>query len=162
MPLFLVRHAQAGSRQEFQGPDDTIRPLTGRGRHQAADIAGIVKDMAAGLPTTVLTSPYRRCIETIAPFSAAIAQPYVIDERLAEGPTEPACVFVREVAPLLQTQAIVLCSHGDILPKILETLHYEDDLDLGSEPRVQKASIWMLDTDADFRFDRAVYFKPPC
>ena len=36
--LFLVRHAKAGSRTDWDA-DDFARPLTGKGRRQAAAIA---------------------------------------------------------------------------------------------------------------------------
>ena len=38
MSLFLVRHAKAGNRSEWQG-DDHIRPLTPKGWRQAEAIA---------------------------------------------------------------------------------------------------------------------------
>lgn len=162
MPLFLVRHAQAGSRADYSGPDDSLRPLTGRGRHQAADIAGLVIDMAQGLPMTIRTSPYRRCVETVAPLSAATGLDLIVDERLAEGPTDGACAHAREIAADLSDRAEVWCSHGDILPAVLEMLLRDDALDLGVEPRVQKGSIWVLDGGADGRYHRAVYLRPPC
>ena len=161
MPLILVRHAQAGSRQDFHG-DDTLRPLTGRGRHQAADIAGLVKEFATGLDITIRTSPYRRCVETIAPLAASLGIVAAIDSSLAEGPTEEARRAVRIVAPLLSKQAEVWCSHGDIIPAVIEMLAVQDGLDLGKEPRVQKGSIWVLGTDDDGAFNEARYIGPTC
>lgn len=161
MPLILIRHAQAGSRQDFHG-DDVLRPLTGRGRHQAADIAGLVKESAAGLDITIRTSPYRRCVETIAPLAASLGIVASVESNLAEGPTEEARRAVRVIAPLLNKHAEVWCSHGDIIPAVIEMLAVQDGLDLGKEPRVQKGSVWILRTDEDGSFNEATYLGPTC
>jgi 8-oxo-(d)GTP phosphatase len=159
--LFLVRHAQAGSRSDFAG-DDLLRPLTGRGRHQAADIAGLIVDMIGTDPPTILSSPYRRCLETIAPLSAAVGVAVVVDPMLAEGPTDEARAQVRRIAAQVRNNHVVWCSHGDILPAVLEMLAAQDGLELGHDARVQKGSIWVLDVNADIVFDRAVYLRPTC
>lgn len=161
MTLFLVRHAQAGSRSGFPG-DDTLRPLTGRGRHQAADIAGLLLDLGGSRPITVRTSPYRRCIETVAPYAAATGLEVRSDPWLGEGPTEDARVFVRTIAPMMIDRSEVWCSHGDVIPAVIEMLAAQDGLDLGPDPRVQKASVWALDVGADDRYTAARYFGPTC
>ena len=161
MPLFLVRHAQAGSRSDFAG-DDLLRSLTGRGRHQAADIAGLVKEMTGPLALTIRTSPYRRCIETAAPLAAACGLDFVVDDMLAEGPTEVARHQVRAIEASMQTRAEVWCSHGDIIPAVIEMLATQDGLDLGRDPRVQKGSIWVLSTNDEGRYSNATYIGPTC
>jgi 8-oxo-(d)GTP phosphatase len=160
MPLFLVRHAQAGSRHDYGGDDDTMRPLSSRGRHQAADLAGVIESIAGTLPSTIRTSPFRRCVQTIAPYGAIVDEAVEIDGRLAEGPAGPAFTWVREVASTLGARAHVWCSHGDIIPAILEMLAVEDGLDLGPSPKVPKASIWVLDASDGARYDRATYVGP--
>ncbi len=155
MTVFLVRHAQAGSRKGFDG-DDRARPLTSEGRHQSSDIAGILADMGA---TRTLSSPYRRCIETIAPAAAALGLHVEVDERLAEGSTDGAIALVRS----LSRSGAAICSHGDIIPAILEMVDREDAVELGREPRCQKGSIWILEPDPGLpgRFATAVYVPPP-
>jgi broad specificity phosphatase PhoE len=149
--VFLVRHAQAGSRKAFEG-NDRARRLTGEGRHQAADIAGLLVDLGA---TRTLTSPYRRCIETIAPAAAALGLAYEVDERLAEGPADGAIELVRS----LSRSGAAICSHGDIIPAILEVVDREDAVVLGRDPRCQKGSIWILEPDPGLpgRFAGATY-----
>ncbi len=161
MPLLLVRHAQAGSRTGFAG-DDMLRPLTGRGRHQAADIAGLLLDLIGTRPVVLRSSPYRRCIETVAPYAAATGLQLHVEPWLAEGPTEEARDRVRAISPSMRDRAEVWCSHGDIIPAVIEMLAAEDHLDLGVEPRVQKASIWVLDVDPDDRYAAATYLGPTC
>ena len=151
MTLFLVRHAQAGSRKAHDG-DDRDRRLTAEGRHQAADIAGLLVDFGV---TRVLTSPYRRCIETVAPAAAALGFEVELDERLAEGPADGAIALARSLA----RSGAVLCSHGDIIPAILAVVDREDAVELGREPRCQKGSIWVLEPDPGLpgRFSTALY-----
>ncbi len=161
MPLFLVRHAQAGSRSGFDG-DDTLRPLTGRGRHQAADIAGLLLDLIGGLPATIRSSPYRRCIETVAPYAAAAGLELHVEPWLGEGPADEAHGFVRSCAPAMHDRAEVWCSHGDIIPAVIELLAAEDGLKLTAESRVQKGSIWVLETGRDDRYAGATYIGPTC
>lgn len=161
MSLFLVRHAQAGSRSEFAS-DDLVRPLTGRGRHQAADIAGLILAIVGTEPTTIRSSPYRRCLETVAPLGAALGVDVTVDPMLAEGPTEEARAQIRRIAAEVRISHTVWCSHGDILPAVLEMVAVQDGLDLGRDARVQKGSIWVLDVDENNVFDRAVYLRPTC
>ncbi|MFZ9325595.1 MAG: SixA phosphatase family protein, partial [Ilumatobacteraceae bacterium] len=68
MPVYLVRHAKAGSRNDFDG-DDRERPLTNSGRRQAAALA---TRLAALSPSIIMSSPYRRCVETLEPLAVAI------------------------------------------------------------------------------------------
>lgn len=151
MTVFLVRHAQAGSRKGFDG-DDRARRLTAEGRHQSADIAGLLVDLGA---TAVLSSPYRRCIETVAPAAAALGQSVEIDERLGEGPADGAIELVRR----LSRSGAAICSHGDVIPAILEIVGREDAVEFAREPRCQKGSIWILEPDPGLpgRFSSAVY-----
>jgi phosphohistidine phosphatase len=62
MQIWLVRHALAAERDEFDGPD-AERPLTARGRKQFRDFAGWLAAEAAR-PNVVFTSPLVRAIET--------------------------------------------------------------------------------------------------
>ena len=54
--LLLVRHAAAGDRAAWKG-DDRLRPLDGRGRQQAAWLAGVLSGFRM---RRLLSSPFRR------------------------------------------------------------------------------------------------------
>jgi 8-oxo-dGTP diphosphatase len=155
MTILLLRHAQAGSRSDWRGVDDRDRPLTREGRRQAADLV----DALADIPVEeVRSSPYRRCIESVAPIAARLGLPIVIDEALAEGPTAPGLDLVRRLA----TRTVILCSHGDVIPGVLSALQTSDHLDLGPAPRCQKGSVWFIEPRSDGeRFVAATYVAPP-
>ncbi len=57
----LVRHADAGSKQEWIGPD-ADRPLSTVGWRQAKGLVGLLGDFPAA---RLLTSPALRCRQTV-------------------------------------------------------------------------------------------------
>ena len=75
MPLYLVRHAKAGSRNDFDG-NDIDRPLTSSGHRQAVDLC---RRLAAVSPSVLVSSPYQRCIETLEPLAVAMDVPVGVD-----------------------------------------------------------------------------------
>jgi 2,3-bisphosphoglycerate-dependent phosphoglycerate mutase len=72
--LLLVRHCESSGPQ----PD---APLTDRGRDQASRLA---RFLAAYPVDALVTSPFRRARETIAPFARTSGLPLAVDPRLAE------------------------------------------------------------------------------
>ena len=155
MTVYLLRHANAGSRSKWTG-DDRLRPLNAWGRYQAADIVDVMGELGI---TRIISSPYRRCVQTVAPLAAALGLPIEISEDLAEGPGAPA---IRLTRSLVNDQA-VLCSHGDIIPAVLDALVLHDALSLGPDAKCQKASIWILEPDLHRTdaFASASYIPPP-
>jgi phosphohistidine phosphatase SixA len=140
MPLHLVRHAKAGSRQEWTG-DDTERPLSPKGWDQANGL----KKAFDGVPITrVLSSPYVRCVQTVEPMAEAHGLQVQLEPRLAEGePFEP-------VLDLLTTlpDHTVLCSHGDIVPDVIDALARRGTKIKG-EPDWRKGARWELVREGD-------------
>jgi phosphohistidine phosphatase len=61
--LYIVRHAYAGQHGDPHYPDDSLRPLTDKGRKQFSRVAK--KLVRRGFaPEVVVTSPYVRCRQT--------------------------------------------------------------------------------------------------
>ncbi len=138
--LLLVRHAQAGERR--LGPADVDRPLDARGVAQAEALAVLLApllDAEAATPH-VLSSPAARCRTTVAPLAAALRVPVAVDDTLWEG--SDVTVLHARLAGL--TGPTVWCSHGDVIPGLL-TMLARRGVDLGANPRCQKASTWVLD-----------------
>ena len=152
MPLILVRHAVAESRRGWDEPD-LIRPLNERGTKQAA---ALVDQLAPYPVARVLSSPYLRCTQTVAPLAVAAGVDLEESDALAEGMSRDAVALVRGLAG----STAALCSHGDVIPRVLQTLVIEDELDLGPDPRWQKGSSWVLDSEGG-RFTSARYLPPP-
>ena len=108
MTSVLLRHASAGDRDDWDGPD-LLRPLDPRGRRQAAELVELLRPFGV---RRILTSPYTRCVETVEPLAATLGLPVEEDERLTEGAGPGA----RE---LLQENGVVACTHGDIVQDVL-------------------------------------------
>ncbi|MEY2476681.1 MAG: 8-oxo-(d)GTP phosphatase [Actinomycetota bacterium] len=152
MPLLFVRHAVAADRHDWMA-DDEHRPLRKRGRRQAEALVPIL----AGFDVErVLSSPFVRCVETVIPLAAARGCPVEETTDLAERSTHDAVALVRSLAG----RNAVLCSHGDVIPRVLEHLVVHDGLDLGHDPRWAKASTWVLEDDGE-RVVKAFYLEPP-
>jgi broad specificity phosphatase PhoE len=147
----LVRHAKAGSRHNFVGPDDD-RPLTKKGLVQAAGIAEV---LALQHPTRLLTSPLLRCVETLQPLADAVGLPIEIDARLAEGSSYNTVLELIEQLP----EGSVLCSHGDVIPAVIDAL-LRRGAELASEPDHRKGAIWELERERG-EIVRIRAFAPP-
>jgi 8-oxo-dGTP diphosphatase len=154
MALFLVRHGHAGRRDEWDEPD-RIRPLSPRGRRQAAGLVDLLSDRGVA---RVLSSPYLRCAETVEPLATELGLVVEESPELAEDtPTVDAVALLRR----LGGAAVVACSHGDVIPEVLDVFAAEDGLDLPAGYPYAKGSTWELETEGG-RFVRARYLPPPC
>ena len=108
MTSVLLRHASAGDRDHWDGPDH-LRPLDERGRRQAAELVELLRPF--GL-RRVISSPYVRCVDTVVPLAAALGVPVEEDDRLAEGASSGA-------EELLQEDGVLACTHGDVVYDVL-------------------------------------------
>jgi 8-oxo-dGTP diphosphatase len=150
MSVFVVRHAKAGHRHSWEG-DDHVRPLSKPGWAQAAAIA----DRLAGeMITSLHASPYARCLQTLEPLADRLGMKVIPDERLAEGAS-----FVDSLGLLLEAgDGAVLCSHGDVIPELIDSLHRRG-MELAGRPDWRKGTIWVLEVEGDRPIRGAV--EPP-
>ncbi|MFG3439180.1 NUDIX domain-containing protein [Nonomuraea sp. NPDC047897] len=115
VPLVVVRHGTAGSRQEWRG-DDALRPLDAEGVAQAATMAAV---LPAYRPRTLLSSPSRRCVQTLEPYADDGVR---LEPLLSEELQDP--VRTPELVAGLRGPAVV-CSHGKVLPDLIRALSGE-------------------------------------
>jgi 8-oxo-dGTP diphosphatase len=135
MALFLVRHAKAGHR-EF-GPVDRERSLSADGRTQAA---ALVTTLASTKVSRILSSPYARCRQTLTPLAEATGLPLESKPELSEGaPFEPVLQLLEELP-----DGAVLCSHGDLIPDVMQALMRRGLVVHGDE-HWTKGSVWVLE-----------------
>src|SRR6185436_20026352 len=82
MLLHLLRHADAGDPQAWQGPD-SIRPLSAKGRRQSKRLGDHLS--AAGFKTDVIvTSPKIRAEQTADIVGERLGVAVTVDDRLAD------------------------------------------------------------------------------
>ncbi|CAN5879169.1 8-oxo-(d)GTP phosphatase [soil metagenome] len=149
--LYLVRHGAAGDRSKWSGPDEE-RPLTKKGRAQAGVIADRLDQVGI---EQVLSSPYVRCVETVADLASRIGLTVEPHDALAEGPNRKSIVALLE--KIAGTTA-VLCSHGDVIPATLESLE-RMGVRFRSEYAWAKGSTWLITHDGD-KYCEARYLPP--
>ena len=110
MTIVLLRHASAGDRLDWER-DDMLRPLDDRGRAQALALRDTLLRRGVSL---VLSSPYVRCSETVAPLAASLGVAVELDDRLAEGAGGAGAR-----ALLAERDGCVACTHGDIVEELI-------------------------------------------
>jgi len=140
----VVRHACAGHKEDWDGDDDDARPLDPAGATQAEALAAIV---AAEGPTRLLSSPARRCIDTLAPLAAALGLEVEVEPALRRA---TGVELVRLLAAD-EHDGAALCTHGEVMEPALPVLRAAglevagdaDDGDL-----LLKGAAWRLDRAA--------------
>ncbi len=153
MALYLVRHANAGSRSDWDGPDRD-RPLSDKGRRQAQGLVHLLADRPV---RRVLSSPYLRCVQTVEPLAEKLGVPVEEVAALAE---DAAAADAVELLRALDGTTAVVCTHGDLVPPILDTLAASDGLPLPPGYPFAKGSTWELDV-LNGRWLSAHYLPPP-
>lgn len=148
---YLIRHAHAGNRSDWDQPD-TARPLSDKGRRQAEHLASFLADRPIG---QVLSSPARRCTETIAPLAQRLDKPVQSSTALFEGADAQGVVTLLDG---LGDDEVVLCSHGDLIPEVIRLLRLRGMQLLGDAGN-QKGAVWILHHDGE-RYDKAEYVPP--
>lgn len=147
VPLFLIRHGNAGVRDNLDLTDGQ-RPLDGLGRDHAAAIA---KRLSAEPIEAIFSSPALRCQQTVAPLATSLGLTIEITSELFEGASSSSSIaFIRS----LTNRTAVLCSHGDVIPDVLRNLEVGGSRVDGRG--CAKGSIWQLDNGTE-RIESAVY-----
>lgn len=78
--VVLVRHARSVPSKP-DGPSEFQRPLTAEGNLQAH---GLVRELSARIPTTVVSSPYLRAVQTVRPLALALGLTVGVEHELRE------------------------------------------------------------------------------
>ncbi|WP_326644895.1 NUDIX hydrolase [Streptosporangium sp. NBC_01755] len=114
-PLVLVRHALAGNRQDWEGDDDD-RPLDESGLRQAEVLASV---LGAFRPAELVSSPSRRCVQTLEPYAERAGLPVRLEPVLSEThhDFQGSLLLVEEA--LASNRPTTLCGHGKTLPELI-------------------------------------------
>ena len=148
----IVRHAAAGDRSKWKGKDHS-RPLTKKGRKQAAAIADALADRGI---ERIFSSPTARCIETVEPLAKRVGAKIEVSDALDEGPDIDAAYDL--IGGVVGHNA-VFSSHGDVIPAVINRLMWAG-LTLESRFYCSKASTWEVGVDGG-RFSTGRYIPPP-
>jgi 8-oxo-dGTP diphosphatase len=144
--LLLVRHASAGNRSHFDGPDE-LRPLDRRGRAQARRLAEVLPLFC---PRVLATAEPVRCRETMTPLAEELGLgvdllPEVGEERFQADPEAGITAVERLLTPRADPGVTVVCSQGGAIPSVLLALGVRRDAPGGTPwPPSAKGSVWAL------------------
>ncbi len=152
MTLYLIRHADAGSRDPYSSSDH-LRGLSEDGLRQAARIADRLGDSGV---SRIISSPYPRCVQTVAPLAERLGLSVEFHRALAEGAFGPdAAELLWELADV----EAVLCSHGDVIPDVIDLL-VDTGTFIDGRCGSAKGSIWTITSDGESLLT-ASYAKTP-
>ncbi|EIK84137.1 MutT1 protein [Gardnerella vaginalis 1500E] len=135
--LLLVRHGKAESRKTWQGSEAT-RPITPLG---AAASYALGRELACYAPNKIISSPWKRCLETVAAFSRDSSLPIEQVAELTEDhhekqPKSTLSVLIKEIQNLesnaqntsaasnaiAANNATVMCLHRPIIGTFFDYL----------------------------------------
>ena len=138
-PLYVIRHAKAGVRSLWEGPDEA-RPLTRRGRKQAGRLVERFRGLELG---RVLSSPYVRCVQTVEPLAAERDLALEPAPALAEG---AAVEDTLELIASLDGRPTALCGHGREIRAMIDRVRDGGATIDGTG--IAKGSVWVLDRES--------------
>ena len=151
--MHVIRHAKAKSRLAWEEPDE-LRPLTKRGRREAAAIAARLGEEPLA---RLVSSPYVRCVRTLEPLAVALDLPIETTDVLAEGADGDRAAEL--MLSLAGDGSIACCTHGDVLLDIVDVVA-ESGVALDAPRAAPVASTWVL-TVQDGRFVGARFVDQP-
>jgi phosphohistidine phosphatase SixA len=147
---YLLRHAHAGDKRAWAGPD-SARPLSGAGRREAHGLLTQLRDYPI---SRILSSPTVRCLQTVEPLARRRGLRVESTDVLGvdADPTDLSALLLDPVA----AQAVV-CSHGELIGVALNRLVGEKFE--GASLSWPKGSTWVLEV-AEGRVEDARYLPP--
>ncbi|WP_038373660.1 NUDIX hydrolase [Brachybacterium phenoliresistens] len=117
VPIVIQRHAAALSRAKWRKGEKS-RPLNSKGKQQAKALPPVID---AFDPGRVVTSPWKRCRDTVEPFAKLggmdiVEKPELTEAGHADHPSRTRAVMDRV---LQEAQPTVVCTHRPVLPTVI-------------------------------------------
>ena len=113
--VYLVRHAHAGKKAQWPGPD-VARPLSAQGHMEAL---GLINQLGAYPLGRILSSPAERCLQTVQPLAARLGRP--VEQEVLLG-VDGTGTGVLELLAGRGLDQVVLCTHGEIIGEVFDEL----------------------------------------
>jgi len=129
--FILLRHARAG--RKLRDPDrDFKRHLDGKGEQVARALPEVITSQMD--PEMILSSPFRRCVETVEPLGEALGLRVLEDESFTPGHSRRA---VRKGFRDIAADSVV-CTHGEVIAALFD-----------EEVRCAKGAFWVVERRGD-------------
>lgn len=153
----MVRHAHAGAKDRWAG-DDRLRPLDARGRSEARSL---VETLAPLAPVRIVSSPMRRCVETVEPLARQLGLSVERCDALLPDAGAEAAEFVADLGA--QRGPVVVCTHGETIDAMQAVFSQPgrraEVAGFASGDPHEKGSVWVLRLKAG-RLVGARYLPP--
>jgi phosphohistidine phosphatase SixA len=127
--LLLLRHADAGERLSSPALDRERR-LNRAGR---ADAERLTETFAGYRVERIVTSPHRRCLETVVPSAAAFGLEIELREELVPNASTPSVLALLDELPA----ASLVCTHREVIERLVD-----------GQLQCEKGAAWLLDRNA--------------
>jgi phosphohistidine phosphatase SixA len=152
-PIYLIRHAEAGQRDQWGDPDH-LRPLTKSGWRQAEALVGLFGEQPF---SHLISSPYVRCVQTLEPLAQSRGLRVETVEELAEGSAADGTLEL--MLAVSADGPAALSTHGDIVENVIDKLQSRGAAITGPFD-LEKGSTWIIDV-SNGGFEGARYVPPP-
>lgn len=119
-PVVILRHGKARSRSTWKD-GEASRPLLSDGNAQADELPTLLKAFGA---KTVFSSPWTRCLSTIAPYAESTKVKVKVSPELTEAANERKPDQTKTLmANLINlNKSLVICTHRPVLPNLISVL----------------------------------------
>jgi len=157
MRLIIVRHAYAGQKRLWVGPD-TEWPLDALGEQQARSLVPLI---VRSTVTRIVSSPALRCVQTVTPLSQRLQTP--VELRPDLGPDGFSRRILAACLGDTTFDDAVLCTHGEHLQPLLQRSDIRRlarDAGLRRDDLLTKGSAWRLHVEPDGRVTRLTHLAP--
>lgn len=135
--VLLVRHAHAGRRGGWPGPDEH-RPLS---RSGAVGAAALCRLLALFAPETLVSASPRRCVQTLSPLAAAVDRPVEVAAAFDESTADPEAATAHLCHLATSNRRTVVCTQGGVIAPVLARLTGDPDVDRW---RTAKGDGWLV------------------
>ena len=118
--LIVLRHAKATPRSDWADGEAT-RPLLPEGEQQAKRLVGLLKSYG---PKRLITSPWRRCNDTVKPYSKSSKRKLVRRSQITELKSKQKPKQARQLMEDLFKDGnnALVCTHRPALPEVLDAV----------------------------------------
>jgi phosphohistidine phosphatase SixA len=139
--MLLHRHASAGNRLDSPRLD-RLRPLDQVGR---ADAQKLPETLASYAIDRILSSPHRRCVETVGPLAEVRGiEVELRDELSPDAPLDDTTALLHELP-----DTALVCTHREVIDRLFD-----------GEVACEKGGTWMIER-RDSRWAPTQYLPPP-
>lgn len=158
MHLTIVRHAYAGEKRAWRGPD-LERPLDAVGQQQAIALTPLLQRHAV---SRIVSSPALRCHQTVEPLAEAVG--VAIETWSDLGPDGFASRIITACFGDAEFDDAVLCTHGELLQPLLQLEDVRRQVSrrrLARSTLLTKGSAWRLHVTSAGRVTGLTHLLPP-